>query len=94
MLHRFRYRPHHGARRKDMTKTNDVDRAPVHAMVIQPNDTLRVFSGCLSVNGKPFVVEHPDEPLESIDEDGKLVTRFRGHLRNHWDRSDIKGYWA
>lgn len=77
-----------------MSKSKDVDRPPVHAVVIHPDDQLRVFSGCLSVNGKTFVVEHPNEPLDSIDENGKLVTRFRGHLLNHWDRSDIEGYWA
>lgn len=60
---------------------------------IQPNDKLNVFNGCLSVNGKPFVVEFPNETLDSIDENGNLVTLFRG-MPNHWDREDIKGYWA
>lgn len=35
---------------------NDVDPASVDRVVIQPDDKLMVFNGCLSVNGKPLMV--------------------------------------
>ena len=52
-------------------------------MTLTKNDKLEVTNGCLRVNGKPFVVEQPDEPLREIDDEGRLVTVFRGHLYNY-----------
>jgi len=69
-------------------------RPMIHRSAVQPGDVLEVSNGCLFVNGKHLVVEYPDEPLHGIDENGKLVTLFKGHLQNHWDRCDIKGHWA
>ena len=57
------------------------------------NAELRVSNGCLFVDGKPFVVEVPDEPMKCI-EDNKLVTYFRGNLFNYWSHDEIEGYWA
>ncbi len=54
---------------------------------------LTVSNGCLFVDGKPFVVDFPDEPMDGI-EDGKLVTVFRGYLYSYWKPEDIKGYYA
>lgn len=55
--------------------------------------TLKVLNGDLFINDKKFIVKFPKEELHSIDEDGKLVTIFRGHLFNHWDLEDIEGYF-
>ena len=55
---------------------------------------LQVFNGCLRVDGKPYVVDFPDEPLRGVDETGRLTTWFRGHLTNVWNHEDIKGYYA
>ena len=57
------------------------------------NSELIVSNGCLFVDGKPFVVERPDEPIIDV-EDNKLVTCFRGHLLNYWAHDEIEGYWA
>jgi len=56
------------------------------------NKLTAVVNGCLVVDGRPFVVEFPDEHLSRI-EDGRLVTVFRGHLDNYWDNDEIDGYW-
>ena len=59
-----------------------------------PKDSeLRVSNGCLFVDGKPFVVDVPDEAMKGV-EDNKLVTYFRGHLLNYWTHEEIEGYWA
>lgn len=55
--------------------------------------TLSMSNGCMYVDGKPFVVEYPDEPIKCVD-DNKLVTVFRGHLTNYWSHEDIEGYYA
>lgn len=55
--------------------------------------TLEVRNYCLFVDGKPFVVDYPDEPIKKV-EDNKLVTVFRGHLLNYWSHEDIEGYYA
>jgi len=57
------------------------------------NSALTVRNGCMFVDGKPFVVDFPDEPIKCI-EGNKLVTVFRGHLLNYWSHSEIEGYWA
>lgn len=49
--------------------------------------------GCLIVNDKPFVVEFPDEVLFDV-EDNRLVTYWRGCLRNYWKPEEIEGYYA
>ena len=63
-------------------------------MKLNKNDKMEVINGCLRVNGKPFVVEQPDERLLEIDEEGRLVTVFRGHLYNYWKPEDVEGYFA
>ena len=54
---------------------------------------LVVRNGCLFVDGKPFVVDYPTEPMYDVD-DNKLCTYFRGHLTNYWTHSEIEGYYA
>ena len=64
-------------------------------MHLTPTDKLEVVNHCLRVNGKPFVVDSiGDEIIMDINEDGKLVTLFRGHLNNYWNPEDIEGYFA
>jgi len=62
-------------------------------MKLKPIDKLSMVNHCLRVNGKPFVVDTPDEPLWDIEEN-KLITLFRGHLYNYWNPEDIDGYFA
>ncbi len=50
----------------------------------------------LSVNGKPFEVLHPAEPLFAV-RDGKLITivfRGCGCTLNEWDPEEIEGEYA
>ena len=54
---------------------------------------LECSNGCLFVDGKPFVVEYPEEKLLRVEEN-KLVTLYKGHLYNYWSHEDIEGYWA
>ena len=63
-------------------------------MTLTKNDKLEVINNRLEVNGRPFIVDFPKEPIAHIDEDGRLVTLLRGHLYNHWDRQDVEGYYA
>lgn len=62
---------------------------------LKNTDKLTMVNKCLKVNGKPFVVEYPDEQLWDA-EDNKLVTLFRGchSMQNYWEPQDIKGYYA
>lgn len=65
-------------------------------MKVKSSDTLEVVNRCLNVNGRPFIVEYPNEPLCCI-EDGKLVTlvfRGCGCTLSHWDPDDIEGHFA
>jgi len=62
-------------------------------MNLKQEDKLSMINNCLKVNGKPFVVEKPDEPLWNV-EDNRLVTLFRGHLYNYWRPEEIEGYFA
>ena len=62
-------------------------------MTLNNTDKLEMSNGCLIVNGKPFVVDIPDEPLWDVQEN-KLVTVFRGHLFNYWQPEEIEGYLA
>jgi hypothetical protein len=64
-------------------------------MKLKPTDTLEVKNRRLYVNGKPFVVEYPDEPLCGT-EDGKLVTlvfRGCGCSLTQWEPEEIEGYF-
>jgi hypothetical protein len=54
---------------------------------------LTVSNYCLFVDGEPFVVDHPTEPMKFV-EDNKLVTAFRGTLLNYWSHDEIEGYYA
>jgi hypothetical protein len=69
-----------------MTSTGDNDK-------LTDDDILTMTNKSLKVNGKPFVVEFPNEPLWDV-QDNKLVTLFRGHLYNYWKPSEIEGYYA
>lgn len=62
-------------------------------MKLKQSDKLSMINGCLKVNDKLFVVDHPDEILYDV-EDNKLVTLFRGHLHNYWEPEEIDGYFA
>lgn len=65
-------------------------------MKLSPTDVLEVKDRRLYVNGKPFVVEHPDEPLCNIEE-GKLVTlvfRGCGCTLTHWEPEEIEGHFS
>jgi len=62
-------------------------------MRLKELDKLTMRNRCLKVNGEPFVVDYPDEPLFDV-EDNKLVTTFRGHLYNYWNPEDIIGYFV
>ena len=61
-------------------------------MRLEDTDVLTYSNTCISVNGLPFVVEYPDEPICSV-EDNELVTRFR-NFENRWLPSEIRGYYA
>lgn len=63
-------------------------------MTLTNKDKLEVVNHCVTVNGRPFVVDFPKEPIAHVDEDGRLVTLFRGHLYNHWEPEDVSGYYA
>lgn len=53
-------------------------------------DTLSVVDGKLFINGNEFIVTFPSEPIIDII-DGKIVTLFRGCLRNYWRLDEIEG---
>lgn len=57
-----------------------------------PESHFQVTRGRFYVNGYPFRVMMPDEPIKAF-EDGKLVTIFRGHLTNYWTVNEIEGYY-
>ena len=64
-------------------------------MKLKRTDKLEVVNHRLKVNGQPFVVEYPDEPICSIQE-GKLVTlvfRGCGCTLTHWEPEEIEGYF-
>lgn len=62
-------------------------------MKLKETDKLTMINHCLRVNGKPFVVDYPNEPLCSVEEN-QLITLHRGHLYNVWNPEDIIGYFA
>jgi|WetSurSiteA1Bulk_404760.scaffolds.fasta_scaffold05872_4 hypothetical protein len=64
-------------------------------MKLKSTDTLEFIRCGLTVNGKSFVVEYPDEPILGI-EDGNLVTivfRRCGCSLTHWAPKDIEGHF-
>jgi len=65
-------------------------------VTLKPSDKLEVKYGTLLVNGRQFEVSNPDESVDwpkSVDEDGKLVTWFKGRQSqaNTWSAEDITG---
>ena len=58
-----------------------------------PGSKLEVFNGCLKVDGEPFVVDFPTEPMCGV-EDTKLMTRFQIHSTHLWAHEEIEGYYA
>jgi len=64
-------------------------------MKLKKTDKLELLDRTLNVNGKPFIVKYPDEPLFGT-KDGKLVTiifKGCGCTRTHWDPEEIEGYF-
>ena len=62
-------------------------------MKLNKTDILNVKDRCLLVNGKPFNVTFPDEPLLGTEE-GNLVTivfRGCGCSLNEWEPEEIEG---
>lgn len=62
-------------------------------MKLTSNDTLEVLNHSLRVNGRPFAVKYPAEPIACL-EDGKLVTlvfRGCGCTLSHWEPEEIEG---
>ena len=62
-------------------------------MRLKRTDRLEVVNHCLIVNGKPFEVRYPDEPICCIEK-GKLVTlviKGCGCSLTHWEPEDVKG---
>jgi len=64
-------------------------------MKLKNSDKLSMINFCLRVNGKPFVVDYPNEPLWDV-EGNKLITLFRGRIsmKNCWNPEEIEGYYA
>jgi hypothetical protein len=64
-------------------------------MKLKNTDKLELVDRTLTVNGKPFVVQYPDEPLFGAT-DGKLVTivfKGCGYTQTRWDPEEIEGYF-
>lgn len=60
---------------------------------LKTSDKMEVIDHCLLVNGRPFDVEYPDEPIYMI-QDGKLVTlvvKACGCNLYYWDPEEIVG---
>ena len=59
-----------------------------------PNESkLNVISGCLLVDGLPFVVDYPDESIVGVN-NNKMVTIGRGNVQSEWSHDQIEGYYA
>ncbi len=54
---------------------------------------LSVIDGKLFINKNQFIVTFPSEPIIDII-DGKIVTMFRGCLRNYWRLEEIEGHFV
>ena len=64
-------------------------------MRLKNTDRLDFVDRTLTVNGKPFIVQYPDEPLFGT-RDGKLVTilfKGCGLTRTLWEPDEIEGYF-
>lgn len=62
-------------------------------MKLSPTDELTVVDRRLEVNGRPFQVRYPDEPL-LCTENGRLVTivfRGCGCTLSQWEPGEIEG---
>jgi len=62
---------------------------------LKDTDKLEFVDRTLTVNGKPFVVQFPDEPLFGIA-DGRLITilfKGCGYTQYSWDPEEIEGYF-
>ena len=88
-------RPKNDKNLKDEGKPNEEHPCYAGALKINPpnGSKLEVRNHCLFVDGKPFVVDYPEEAIKGV-EDNKLITEFRGHLNNYWSHEDIEGYFA
>ncbi|OPY04995.1 MAG: hypothetical protein A4E66_02509 [Syntrophus sp. PtaB.Bin001] len=65
-------------------------------MKLKNTDKLELVDRTLNVNGKPFVVQYPDEPL-FCTKDGKLETivfKSCGYTLTQWDPEEIEGYFS
>ena len=65
-------------------------------MKLKSTDILSMTNHCLKVNGEPFVVEYPDDPLWDVT-DNKLVTFFSDFViarKRRWNPEEIEGYFA
>ncbi|MBN1848698.1 MAG: hypothetical protein JW932_08950 [Deltaproteobacteria bacterium] len=65
-------------------------------MRLRSTDRLKVLNHSLSVNGKPFKVQYPDEPLCCV-EHGKLVTlviKGCGCSLTYWDPEEVEGNYV
>jgi hypothetical protein len=65
-------------------------------MKLKDADKLEVVNHSLRVNGRPFKVAYPSEPIACM-EDGRLVTlvfRGCGCTLSHWDPEEIEGEFA
>lgn len=64
-------------------------------MKLKNTDKLEIIDRKLVVNGKIFMVQHPDEPLYCIN-DGKLDTivfKACGFTCYQWAPEEIEGYF-
>ena len=62
---------------------------------LKSSDMLAVRNRSLRVNGRPFRLAYPDEPICCV-EDGKLVTLVVwgcGISMTRWEAEEIMGYW-
>ena len=62
-------------------------------MKLKRTDTLEVKDRCLLVNGKPFKVVYPEEPLLGMEGDNVVTIVFRGCgcSLNEWEPEEIEG---
>lgn len=63
-------------------------------MNLTKNDKIEVIEARLMVNGRPFIVNYPSEPLSHVSLDGNLVTLQNNTTYNHWGVDQIEGYYA
>jgi len=64
-------------------------------MKLKKTDQLELVDRTLNVNGQPFVVQYPDEPLFGT-KDGKLETivfKGCGLTRTSWEPEEVEGYF-